>query len=425
MDNRLTIVGIGQKPLDRKARDAVTSAEVILGSRRLVEVFASYPEYEGVRERVKRIDSVNETMRAIRETFAKGGKWIVLLGSGDPFFFGIGRRAVEEFGSDAVDIIPDLSSLQVAFSRIKEPWDHALFVSLHAGPDPRNRRRLRYDLEDLPSLLETHGTLGVLTDKENNPAVIATHLMESARGTTLVMYVCEKMGYQDERITKGSPKEIAVLSFEDPNVVIIKKTGDEEPPDNRPPSGPRFGLKESEISHSRGLITKDEVRAVVLHALRLPEEGVFWDIGAGSGSLSVEAARLCPRLAVFSVEKEKEQLAHIGRNVSAFGVPNVTVLPGEAPAVLSALPAPDRVFVGGSGGNLEGIVGSVGVRMARGITIVNAATLETLNRAITALEDARFAVEVTEISVARSIPLAGKKLMTALNPVFMVKGVKG
>lgn len=423
MDNRLTIVGIGQKPLDRKAGEAVASAEVILGSRRLVEVFASYPEYEGVREKVRRIDSVNETMRAIHDAFAKSGKQVVLLGSGDPFFFGIGRRAVEEFGPDAVDVIPDLSSLQVAFSRVKEPWDHALFVSLHAGPDPKNRRRLRYDLDDLPALLETHGTLGALTDREANPAAIASHLVEYARGA-LVMYVGEKMGYPDEHITKGSPEEIASLSFEDPNVVIIKRTADGEPPENTALSAPRFGLREAEISHSRGLITKDEVRAVVVHALRLPEKGVLWDIGAGSGALSVEAARLCPGLAVFSIEKEAEQLDHIGRNIAAFGVRNVTVVSGDAPGALSTLPSPDRAFVGGSGGSLEAIVDSIRLRMERGIIIVNAATLETLNRTVPALEKAGFSVDVTEVSVARSTALAGKKLMTALNPVFVIKGEK-
>jgi precorrin-6B C5,15-methyltransferase / cobalt-precorrin-6B C5,C15-methyltransferase len=424
MNKRLTIVGIGQRPLDDRAREAMASAELVLGSRRLVEVFASYPEYPESKGRMRRIDSVDETMRVIREAFAKDTKEIVLLGSGDPLFFGIGRRAVEELGSEVVEIIPDLSSLQVAFSRIKEPWDNALFVSLHAGPDPRKRRRLKYSLEDLPALVETHGTLGILTDKENNPGAIAARFVRSGLPPgSLVMYVGERIGYPDERITKGTPEEVGALSFGDPNVVIVKKAENGQSP-VAPTAGPRFGLREAEIAHSRGLITKSEVRAVVIHALRLPEDGVLWDVGAGSGALSIETARLCPGMRIFSIERDPEQLAHIEHNRSTFGVSNVTVVRGEAPPALSSLVAPDRVFIGGSGGNLEGIIEVVRDRMERGIVIVNAATLETLNDAISGLENAGLAVDVTEISVARSRRLTGKRLMTALNPVFMVKGEK-
>ena len=426
MDKLLTILGIGYKQLSQKGQEALAASEVVLGSRRLLEVFALYPEYEKTKDKLKRIDSVDETMRFIREAFASGMRQIVLLGSGDPFFFGIGKRAVLEFGQEAVEVLPDLSSLQSAFSRVKEPWDDALFVSLHAGPDPLKRRKLRYDLKDLPALLESHDTLGILTDKENNPAVIASLLASSSSGSagSIIVYVGEKMGYPDERITTGSPEEISSMSFEQPNVVIVKKRQTSAPHElNR--SEPRFGLKESEITHSRGLITKDEVRAVTLHALRLPAHGVLWDVGAGSGSLSIEAARLSPGLEVFAIEKNPEQLGHIGENRSAFGAMNLRVVSGTAPEILASLPEPDRVFVGGAGGNLEGILDTVGLRMKKGIAIVNAATLETLNRAVPALEKAGFLVDVTQVSITRSRPVSGKRLMSALNPIFVIKGEKG
>ena len=214
------------------------------------------------------------------------------------------------------------------------------------------------------------------------------------------------------------------MSFEQPNVVIVKKRQTSAPHElNR--SEPRFGLKESEITHSRGLITKDEVRAVTLHALRLPAHGVLWDVGAGSGSLSIEAARLSPGLEVFAIEKNPEQLGHIGENRSAFGAMNLRVVSGTAPEILASLPEPDRVFVGGAGGNLEGILDTVRLRMKKGIAIVNAATLETLNRAVPALEEAGFLVDVTQVSITRSRPVSGKRLMSALNPIFVIKGEKG
>lgn len=423
MDRRLTIVGIGYRPVDERARKALATAAAILGSRRLLEVFTTYPEYDEVRDRVKRIDSVDQTMQFIREAFDTGTKEIVLLGSGDPFFFGIGRRAVEEFGREAVEIVPDLSSLQVAFSRVKEPWDHALFVSLHGGPDPNKRRRLRYDLRDLPGLLKTHETIGVLTDRENSPRAIAALLAASSfpPGSVLV-YVGEKMGYPDERITQGSPEKIAAMSFEEPNVVIIRRTDDLAA--GRPSTVSRFGLTEQEIEHSRGLITKDEVRAVTIHALRLPDTGVLWDIGAGSGALSIEAGRLFSGLTVYSVERDNEQLEHMERNRVALGVRNMTIVSGEAPDALRSLPKPDRVFVGGSGGNLKAIIEVIEERMGRGIAVVNAASLETLDEAVSGLEAAGFRVAVSQVSVARSKTAGGKRIMAALNPVFVIRGEK-
>ena len=171
-----------------------------------MKVFALYPECGKTEGKLRRIDSVNETMAFIREAFASGMSRIVLLGSGDPFFFGIGKRAVLEFGQETVEVLPDLSSLQSAFSRVKEPSDiDALFVSLHAGPDPLKRRNLRYDLADLPTLLESHDTMGILTDKENNPAVIAALLASSPAGSSgsIVVYVGEKWGI----LTNGSRRE--------------------------------------------------------------------------------------------------------------------------------------------------------------------------------------------------------------------------
>ena len=124
------------------------------------------------------------------------------------------------------------------------------------------------------------------------------------------------------------------MSFVHPNVVIIKKISDRSPgaqTRNSPSSLPRFGLREDEIDHSQGLITKDEVRAVSIHALRLPDTGVLWDVGAGSGAIAIEAARLCPRMDVFAVEKNEDRIREIERNKTTFTAANLTVVRGEAP----------------------------------------------------------------------------------------------
>jgi len=272
--------------------------------------------------------------------------------------------------------------------------------------------------------------MGVLTDRENNPRVIAT-ILQSAIGkppipelsqepgqSKIVMHVCERLGYPDEKITMGSPAEIAAASFSDPNVVIIMK-------DRGQGTSVNFGLQEEDILHERGLITKDKVRAATLHKLRLPQHGVFWDVGAGSGSVSLEAALLCPRLRVIAVEKEKGRVDTIAANVRRFNARNVEIINGSAPDALTDLPAPDRVFIGGSSGCLGDIVSYVSGAMSSGIIVVNAASLETLHDALASLDENGFSVEVSEISVSRAKVVGGKRLMSALNPVFILRGEKG
>lgn len=433
--SKVYVIGIGYKPLDRKAREVVLRADHILVSRRLAEVFREYDEFPSVESRVQVINNVDETMEFIRSRYAAAR--VVLLASGDPLFFGIGRKAVKELGREAVEILPELSSVQVAFARIKEAWDDAFLMSLHGGPDPVKRRRLPFTLDDIPSLVHKHGKLAILTDRENNPASIAHALLSASglpdhpvpwRSSDLRMYVGERLGYPDERITSGTPGEIAALSFIEPNVVIIISA--EARKSAREPDGPeeasalRFGLSENEIAHSRGLITKDEVRAVSLHKLQLPGRGVLWDIGAGSGSISIEAARLSPRLKVFSIERDREQAEHIKENAGRFDVSTIRVIEGSAPDALAGLPDPDRVFIGGSRGSIDSIIRAVSERMPAGTVVVNAATIETLHAALDALREAGFAVDAVQVSVARLKEIGKGSLFAPLNPVFVIRGIR-
>ena len=444
--SKLYVIGIGYKPLDKRAGEIIYSSEVILVSSRLLEVFKGYEEFENVKDRINVINNVDRTIEFIQSAIRNPQSAfnnIVLLASGDPMFFGIGRRAVKELGKDMVEVLPDLSSIQVAFARIKEAWDDAFLMSLHGGPDPGKRRRLPYEINDIPALLQRHNKIAVLTDKENNPAEIARVIARgiattqskdeiatpSVRNDSIKMHVCERLGYKDEKITEGTPEEIAGMEFSEPNVVIVQNfpqpsalssLASASRPGRQPSA---FGLKETEIIHSRGLITKDEVRAVAIHKLRLPLKGVFWDIGAGSGSISVEAARLYPGLKVFAVEKDDEQICNIKENKIRFDANNIEIIKGKAPEALTNLPSPQRVFIGGSGGKLKEIIDLIAKTQAS-IVVINAATIETLNEAVQNLEKSGFAVEVSEVFVSRSKAITGKRHMNALNPVFIIIGEK-
>jgi len=422
--NKINVIGIGFRPLEKKARDILLGSDAVLTNKSLHDVFKRYDEYEGARDKIIVHDTVYEMLDYIADNFRD--RKIALIAAGDPMFFGIGRLVIERFGQESAEIFPDLSSMQVAFSRVKETENNALMISLHGGPDPKKRRKREYEIAELPYLLKRHDKIGILTDRDNGPDKIAKEIS----GADAQIYVCEKIGYDDEKIIKGSPEEIAAMTFEYPNVVIITSAiaqkcnsavGARRP---RPDPDPVFGLKENEIEHSRGLITKDEVRAVTIHKLRLPCKGVFWDIGAGSGSVSIEAARLCPGLRIYAVEKSDEQAENINVNINKFSASNIEMIKGGAPEILKSLPAPDRVFIGGSGGKLGDIVAAINNKMDSGIVVINAVTIETLNEAMRSLEDGGFRVDVSEVSISRSKPIGDKKQMSALNPIFIISGEK-
>ena len=434
--NKIHVIGIGFRPLEKPAKDIVLQSEAVLVNNRLLDVFKKYDEYDIVKDRIIMHGSVYETLDYIADNY-KDQK-ITLLAAGDPMFFGIGRLVVERFGKDDVEVFPDLSSLQVAFSKIRETSSGAYFISFHGGPDPAKRRRLEYELKDLPGLLGQYQKIGILTDKVNNPAVIAAEVLKRSafrdQPSALTIYVCEKIGYDDERITEGTAEEIARGSFEHPNVVIIIKNKElraqirddkEQSAVSAQLSATTFGIREEEIKHSKGMITKDEVRAVTLHKLRLPRTGVFWDIGAGSGSVSIEAAGICPELKVTAIEKNSERAENIQANRIKFNIQNVEIIRGDAPDALKDLPAPDRVFIGGSGGNMGTIMNAVAERMNSGIIVINAATIDTLNEAVKSLENHKFEIEISEVSISRSKMINRKRHMSALNPIFIVKGERG
>jgi precorrin-6Y C5,15-methyltransferase (decarboxylating) len=221
---RIFVVGIGYRPLEKRVGKLLSDSKAIYASDRLLDVFTRYDEYEGVRDKLKVLNSISGTIEAMKAMLRDDPDAVVtLLASGDPMFFGIGRRAVEEFGREMIEIIPDLSSMQQAFARISEPWDNAFLMSMHGGPDPGNRRKLEYAVSDIPRLLEEHKKLAILTDDINNPTVIATELAGEAGSSGVTIHICEKLGYPDEKITAGAPQEIMTKSYSEPNVVIVTK----------------------------------------------------------------------------------------------------------------------------------------------------------------------------------------------------------
>ncbi len=362
-------------------------------------MFGGYPEFEAHRGRCRVMDSVEETVSFLKRERGSA----VVLASGDPLFFGIGRRLLEEFPQREVELHPAVSSMQLAFARVKAPWEDAFFVSLH-GPKKRE-----WEIGDLPLLLELYAKLVILTGGENTPQKIASELPSDVR-----VYVLERLGYPDERLREGGPSKIKRMKFKEPNLVLVM---------SEPSDMPVFGIREGEFRHTRGLITKDEVRAVVLHKLRLPGRGVLWDIGAGSGSVSIEAKRLSPALRVYAIEKDASRAKNILANSKRLAA-GVQVTHGGAPAALKGLPAPDRVFIGGSGRGVSGVIKYVSSRMKKGVVVATAITLESLNETSDALKAEGFSLDFSSISVSRAEPLKGRRYLRAMNPVFVMEAAR-
>jgi precorrin-6Y C5,15-methyltransferase (decarboxylating) len=354
-------------------------------------------------------------MNYLKETLARGED-VVLLGSGDPLYFGIGKRALREFGPERVEILPDLSSMQVAMARAGIAWDDAFFMSLHGGPVEGQRRNLPYGLDHLPAILQRHRKVVILTDSEYNPARIARALVDKLT-FEVDYYVCQRMGYPEEKVERLGLKEASEKEFLEPNlVVIVKRDAHYE--------DVVFGLEEDSILCREGMITKDEIRAVSIHKLRIPTEGVLWDIGAGSGSIGLEAARMSPFLRAYAIEKAPEAVKLIMKNRDRFGAYNLEVVEGYAPEALEGLPEPQRVFIGGTGGRLSEILKVVSERMVQGVVVMNLTRLEALTEAMALLKEEGFRVDLTEVTVSKGKELGGLTHLQGLNPVFVLRGTR-
>lgn len=405
MSYHIELIGIAGMEPASGGRHALEICDTVVASTR------HRPLIEGMGRPIIPIAPVKEMLHRLKEALYIGH--VAVLASGDPFFFGVGRTLINKFGQKTVNIHPALSSMQLACARFRIPWDDMTFMSLHGRERGNTAARIL-----------RCGKSAIFTDQGNSPDGIAEAIVQrlsSCNDVRLLegikVFVAENLGLEQERLITGTLEEIATQAFSPMNIMIVQ-----QPEDKSSAHTPMFGLKEDEISHSRGLITKDEVRAVTLHALRLPAQGCFWDIGAGSGSVSVEAALLYPDLTVWSVEKNGTEQVNITKNIKKFGCYNINLIKGEAPGLLMDLPAPNAVFIGGSGGRLADIVEQCAARLLPGGRMVINAVLEETARRAPALMAAE-GLEITEsiISVSRKTPGRDAE---KLNPITVIIGKK-
>jgi precorrin-6Y C5,15-methyltransferase (decarboxylating) len=410
----LVVIGIGHdgpSGLSPEALDHIARAEVLAGGSRHL---AFFPEWKG--EKIVFDRDLNSQIAHLQERAAQ--RKTVVLASGDPLFYGIGRLLLEAFPREQLLFLPHISSVQLAFARIKETWDDACFVSLHGRP-----------MEVLlPALRRGENKIAVFTDSRNTPAAISAFLRETGCAASYhVAWVCENLGGPDERVTPWSPGELEseLETFSPLNIVILLRFSSIADGFQSPPL---LGIPEQMLYHRtrRGsLITRREIRLLSLCYLELRPHNVLWDVGAGSGSVSIEAACLSPSLEIFAVEQDDEAYRNLEENVRRFGTLGIHPIAGTAPDVFAQLPDPDAVFVGGSGGIIEAIIAAAMERLKpQGRLVINCVTLDSLARGWTWLRGHYALPEVASVQLAHSRPLGDLHSLEPAIPVFILQAKK-
>lgn len=349
---------------------------------------------------------------------------VVVLATGDPLCFGIAGSLIEKLGRESVVVLPNLSSPQLAAARLGLPWQDAKLVSVHAADAGEWAPGARHDhgLAPLVRALVRHDQLLCLTSPANDPARIARLLIAAGLGEVFRIDVAARLAGPDEAIYADlSPPEAASRDFPQPNVVALRRV---VPRVVRP----AFGREDDEYVQrqpEKGLLTKLEVRAVSLAKLRLNPASLVWDLGAGAGTVGLEAAQLCPDGHTYAIEKNPADAANARENARRFGVLNYTLVEGQAPEHIASWPDPDAVFIGGSGGELAALIELCLARLKPGGRLVmNFVTIENLATATSALKAANVAWEIVQLSAARSQPILDLHRLAAQNPVWIVVATK-
>ncbi|WP_395572679.1 precorrin-6y C5,15-methyltransferase (decarboxylating) subunit CbiE [Streptomyces sp. BK79] len=400
----ITVVGMGAAGA-APAEGVAAGAELVVGGRRHLDA-VRLPEGA---ERVV-LGALAPALDTVAEYVAKE-RPVTVLASGDPGFFGIVRALAERFGARWLDVRPGVSSVAAAFARAGLPWDDAVVASAHGR-----------DLRTAVNLCRAHPKVAVLTGPGAGPAELGAAL----GGDPRVLVVASALGSAQERVERVTPAEAAARDWGAAVSVVLCLDEARALGPVRTVAGPRPGpagwaLDEAEFAHRDSMITKFEVRALALARLGPRPGDLVWDVGAGSGSVAVECARL--GAAVTAVEKTPDGVERVRANAAAHGV-DVRVVHGAAPAALSGLDDPDAVFVGGGGRELPAIVAAC-ARRARRAVVVAMAALDRVPAARAALLDAGLDCDGVLLQSSRLAPLPGDVTrLAATNPVFLLWGTR-
>jgi len=407
---KVHIVGIGDDGVDgmtAQARKVLEAADMLLGPESCAPLLPA-----ALAKRLEATASLEELCEKIE---AAGDRRLVVLASGDPLFYGTARYVCGKLGKDRFEVVPHVSSMQLAFARVKESWEEAFLANLSGQ-----------SIERVIDKIRSSETAGLFTSEQWPPAAVARALLDEGIDY-FQAYVCENLGSPDERVTQGSLGDIAKDSFGPLNVMILVRKA--RVADKPGQVGTRlFGNPDECFLQSRpkrGLLTPAEVRSMALAELGLHAKSVVWDVGAGSGSVGLEAARIARDGVVHAIEMDPDDHQLITENAKRFGVTNLHAVLGKAPEAWADLPAPDAIYVGGSGRHVTMLVEEAWKRLKPGGRLVTACnSIENLAAVHALLRSRSSDAAYWMVNIARGIEQLDRIRFEAINPSFLIAATK-
>lgn len=411
-EEKVYVIGVGddgQEGLTESARQLAHSADLLIGTEQSLSAVADI--------NCKRLRIAGD-LDVVVERIAKSPRErIVVLTSGDPLFYGVARYLCDKLGKDRFEVVPHVSSMQLAFARVKESWDEAYLANLASLGLDRAVEKVR-----------SAEKVGLFTTDQCTPSHVARELLRR-QIDYFTAYVCENLGSPDERVTQGELADIAEQDFGSLNVMILVRKPNV--PD-RPKEliGQRlFGNPDEMFLQSkpkRGLLTPMEVRAVALCELDLGPRSIVWDVGAGSGAVAIEASRIASEGTTYAIEMDPEDHQLISANADRFGVTNLVPLLGKAPEGWTQLPDPDAIFVGGTGRTVSRIVELAHGRLRpQGRIVVNVNSIENLAAVTAVLRTLAEDFQVRMINIAQATDQLERVRFESRNPTFLISAIKG
>jgi precorrin-6B C5,15-methyltransferase / cobalt-precorrin-6B C5,C15-methyltransferase len=408
VEPKIHVIGVGPDGLaglTGRARELLAAADLVLGSEHTLKLL---PELKA--QRVPIGPDLQEAVRLLEGNL--GRKRMVVVAGGDPLFYGVARYLCDRLGKDHFEVLPHVSSMQLAFARIKESWEEAYLTNLATHP-----------LEEVLDRIRTAETVGLFTSEREGPPEIARQLRAGGLDYFRA-YVCENLGGPDERVTQGELADIQEMEFAPLNVLILKRKPGAPDRRREPSRFRRFGNPDEVFAQSRpksGLITQAEVRAVALAQLDIQPGTVVWDVGAGSGSVAIEAAQLSDPGMVYAIEQEAADYHLILANAETFGVGNLKAVHGTAPEVFEGLPPPGAIFVGGDGREVARILEAAYGHLRPGGRLVgHVATLEMLSACYPLLKSLAGEVQALLVNLARGVEQMESLRFESVNPTFLL-----
>ncbi len=413
------IVGVldnGVQGLAPDVINAIQTANLVIGASRTLQLFSQLITQAEQKDLTGHLNEVPGWIAIALQT----SQQVVVLATGDPLCHGIASYLYKRLDKEQLEIIPNVSSIQLAFSRIGVAWQDAKIVSVHSkgAGDWQKGASSEHGLYGLLQAIFNNDKLAVLTGPENTPDRIARMMIVEKIADQFNVTVAENLLMEDEKIFQNkSVESISEQNFNGNDVVILQRKQSTK-------ARTLFGLQDCDFHQrkpDKGLITKREVRAVSLALMQLKNNSIVWDIGAGSGSVGLEAARLCHQGYVYAIEKNVADFEIASKNAKQLEIYNYHLINSKAPLGLDDWPIPDAIFIGGTGGELAELIQLCLQKLTpEGWLVMNFVTIENLSTAIETLKDHKAKWDMTQLQASRSQPILHMNRMKAENPVWVI-----